>query len=101
MQSQCLGSDVGVVGWRVRQVRAYEVARNPTAAGRTPASASVRVIVAASFRVWRLCYLSEAKNFQYAAATCVMMGEVEFAVRNPGYSLWLASHPIPAEAYKD
>ena len=95
-----LASDVGVVGWKIRQVRAYEVARNPTAAGRTPVSALARMLMAASFRVWRLCYLSEAKNLQYAAGVWVRMGEADFAARNPGYSLWLASHPIPAEAYK-
>ena len=96
-----LNLHVGVVAWRVRQVRAYDLARNPTAADRTPASGLARVLTAASFRVWRLRYLSEAKNFQYAAAGWVRMGEVDFAARNPGYSSWLAANPIPAAAYKD
>ena len=96
-----LNRDVGVIGWKVRQVRAYEAARNPTAAGRTLVSGLTRILTAASFRVWRLCYLCEAKNYHYNPVTWVIMGEVDFAARNPGYSLWLASHPIPAAAYKD
>jgi hypothetical protein len=96
-----LNRNVGVVVWRVQQVRAYDVARESAAVGcPTPASGLARVVIAASFRVWRLCYLSEARNVQYAAETWVRMGEADFVARNPGYSLWLASDPIPAAAYK-
>jgi hypothetical protein len=94
-----LNRHVGVVAWKVRQVRAYDVARNPAAV--RPVSGLARVFTAASFRVWRLCYLSKAKNFQYTAVGWVTMGEVDFAARNPGYSSWLALNPIPAAAYKD
>lgn len=97
-----LGCDMGVVGWKVQQVRAYEAARNLTAVGRTPPSGLSRVLSAASFRVWRLRYLSVvAMNFHYTARIWVAMGEAEFAAWNPGYSLWLASEPIPPEAYQD
>jgi hypothetical protein len=97
-----LTRDVGVVAWKVQQVRAYDVARESAAVGcRTPASGLARVVPAASFRVWRLCYLSGAMNVQYAAETWVKMGEANFVARNPGYSSWLASNPIPAEAFKD
>lgn len=58
-----LNRDVGVVEWKVRQVRPYDVARESAAVGRTPVSGLARVVTAASFRVWRLCYMSEAKTF--------------------------------------
>jgi hypothetical protein len=90
----------GVVGWKIQQLHAYQSAKTGNA-GSVPLSGMSRVLTAAPHWVWRLCYLAAAGKFKYVAVTWVRMEEDRFAFLNPGYSSWLASHPVPPEAYRE
>ena len=90
----------GVVGWKLQQLHAYQSAQTGNA-GSAPLSGMSRVLTAAPHWVWRLCYLAVAGNFKYVAVIWVRMEADRFAVLNPGYSSWLASHPVPSEAYRE
>jgi hypothetical protein len=90
----------GVIGWKIQQLHAYQIVNTGSAECASLSSMSA-VLAAAPHRVWRLCYLVVANNFQYAAVGWVTMDADKFLALNPGYSMWLASHPIPPEAYRD
>ena len=90
----------GIAGWKFQQLRAYNLARTG-GEDLTHFSSMSGVLTCASHMVWRLRYLVVAASFQYAAVTWVQMKEDRFAALNPGYSIWLASHPVPPEAYRD
>ena len=90
----------GVVGWKLQQLGAYQTAKTGSA-HRTSWSGMSSVLAAPPHMVWRLCYLVRAAQFQKAALTWVTMKEERFAALKPGYRLWLASHPVPPEAYRD
>jgi hypothetical protein len=100
-QPSVLTLSSGVVGWRVQQIRGYEVVRKTAGATSTTTSSWGRVLTAASFRTWRLRYLSVVGNTKYSTSGWVKMAEERFAALNPGYSSWLASNPVPAGAYRD
>jgi hypothetical protein len=100
-QPSLLKLSSGVVGWRVQHLQAYELVRELAGARLTSISSWGRVLTAASYRVWRLHYLSVVANTKYSTQEWVKMNEERFAALSPGYSSWLASNPIPAEAYRD
>ena len=100
-QPRVLTLSPGVIGWRVQQLQAYESSRELAGATSATFSSWGRVLSAASYRVWRLRYLSVAANTRYEADTWVSMNEERFAALSPGYSSWLASSPIPSQAYRD
>ena len=90
----------GVVGWKLQQYHAYQAAKTGSA-DNALLSSMRSMILTPPYRVHRLGYLTAAGNFKYVATTWVRMGEERFAVLNPEYSSWLASNPVPAEAYRD
>jgi hypothetical protein len=100
-QPGVLRLSLGVAGWRAQQLRAYESMRKLAGTRSTSISGWGRVLAAASYRVWRLQYLSAVTNTKYSTREWVTMNEERFAVLNPGYSTWLAANPIPSDAYWD
>ena len=90
----------GVIGWKIQQLHAYQTVKTGSAKCASLSSMSA-VLGAALHRVWRLCSLVRAAQVQKAAVTWVTMKEERFAALNPGFSLWLASHPVPPGAYRD
>jgi hypothetical protein len=103
-QPSVLGLSSELVGWKAQQLQAYESMRELAGARRAPISNWGRVLAAASYRVWRLQYLSRlsaAANIKHSTQQWVRMSEEKFAALNPGYSSWHGSNSIPAEAYRD
>jgi hypothetical protein len=60
---------------KAQQLRAYQRARRSAGPGCEPVRSMSAVLSAAAWRVWRLCYLTEASNFQTAALTWVNLGK--------------------------
>ena len=103
-QPSVLSLSSDMVGWKAQQLRACESVRELAGVRRTPISNWGRVLAAASYRVWRLQYLSRlsvAANTKHSTQQWVRMSEEKYVALNQGYSLWLAANPIPPEAYRD
>jgi hypothetical protein len=84
----------GVIGWKSQQLRAYDLAGDRPGQAPTPAASMAKVLTSAPYRVWRLYYLVAAAKCNLSAYTWARMAEDRFTVLNPGYGLWLSSHPI-------